>query len=39
MPPLPLEPTLPDDIRLADDPDLEPIPEVYDEVLPAERVA
>lgn len=36
-PPLPQAPALPDDIRLADDPDLDPIPEALDEVLPAEN--
>jgi hypothetical protein len=33
---LPQAPSLPDDIRIADDPDLEPIPELLDEVLPAD---
>jgi len=34
--PLPQAPSLPDEIRLADDPDLEPIPELLDEVVPAD---
>jgi hypothetical protein len=35
-PPLPLEPSLPDDIGIVADPDLDHTPEVLDEVLPAE---
>jgi hypothetical protein len=41
VPPLPPEPSLPDpdEIRIADDPDLAAIPELLDEVLPAEEPA
>jgi hypothetical protein len=36
---LPQAPTLPDDLRIVDDPDLEPIPELLNELLPVEDEA